>query len=304
MNTAYSKTIFALAAFALVFGATFVGTAEASRFAQRPGLELIVEPAGVQARVGQGFRYEIRTVGEVPTIYLATGLPRGLSINQERGIISGVPREIGTFNVGLTVRGWHDEDSDTLRIVVLEALAVPPPVAHPGVGLEGRFVPSPERGYVYLTEIPYTGFGNPLQIALIGLAILFWGGAVAFVLLKPEAKARLRNAIAESHVPMAPALALAPLHALPVFNAPLEEEEEIVPEHINIEELQALRARADGEKILFSERALGNVIATSKKLGGSPLELLSFVMEGAKATYPREDGYIKIDDSRMERILA
>jgi hypothetical protein len=303
MNMRNKKIIFALAAIPFFVGAAFASVAEA-RQPSAAGVWVIVEPAGVQARVGESFRYEIRTVGEVPTIYLATGLPRGLSINQERGIISGVPREAGTFNVGLTVRGWRHENSATLSIVVREALAVPPPVTHPGVGLEERFVPSPERGYVYLTEIPYTGFGDSLQIILVGLAVLLWGGAVAFVLMRPEAKEHIRNVIVEARTPTAPELAFVGPQALPIFTVPLDEDEETLSENISAEELQTLRAQADKEKILFSERALGSIVTTSQKLGGSSPELLSFVIDRAKATYPREDGYIKIDGSRMEKILA
>lgn len=304
INTAYTKAVFAFAALAFVFGGTFAGVTNASQLAQRMGLEVIVEPAGVQARVGESFRYEIRFIGEVPTIYLATGLPRGLSINQERGIISGVPREAGTFNVLLTARGWHSEDSATLRLVVLDARAVPPPTVDPVVGLEGRFVPSPEKGYVYLTEIPYTGFGDSLQIVLVGLAVLLWGGAVAFVLLRPEAREHIKNVIVD-RTSAAPTFALVGPQALPIFTMPLDdEEEEMFSESISAEELQTLRAQANKEKILFSERALGSIVRTSQKLGGSSSELLTFVVEKAKATYPREDGYIKIDDDRMTNILS
>lgn len=77
------------------------------------------------------------------------------------------------------------------------------------------------------------------------------------------------------------------------------------PAHIDIDtkELQKLRALASEEKILFSEASLVSIIQKADALGGPSGELLSSLMESAKAAYPRVDGYINIDTERLSTIL-
>jgi hypothetical protein len=62
---------------------------------------VISSPAIASGLVGQFFQYQI-TATNGPITFGAAGLPAGLSINTQSGLISGIPRDAGTYTVDLS----------------------------------------------------------------------------------------------------------------------------------------------------------------------------------------------------------
>jgi hypothetical protein len=67
--------------------------------------------------VGQSFSYQI-TASNSPTSYAATGLPAGLSVNTNTGLISGTPTTAGVSNVTLTASNVTGPGTATLTITI------------------------------------------------------------------------------------------------------------------------------------------------------------------------------------------
>lgn len=256
----------------------------------------------VYAERGEYFEYKIRFGGGDLEEFEIGKLPRGLDFDDRNYVIKGTPRETGTFRVEMVAENRCSTDSATLRIVVREEAVS----SYPNVVLESTFVENDEKGYVYLTQIPYTGAGDMLRLSLIGFALALWGGALGFALLNPEKKERFKNMFTRTstlgEAPVKLAHATVAVTESPVFDTPAEVVEE--ESSFDSEELQILRTSANSEKILFSEEALKTIVSKSRALGGPSHELLTTIMEGAKATYPREDGFIKIDSSRIAEMLS
>lgn len=66
---------------------------------------------------GSPFTYTINATN-LPTIYNATGLPAGLSIDTVNGVISGTPSVSGTFNVTISATNGVGTDTETLEIIL------------------------------------------------------------------------------------------------------------------------------------------------------------------------------------------
>jgi hypothetical protein len=63
------------------------------------------------------------TASNTPTGFSATGLPAGLTVNTESGVISGTPTETGMFNALITATNAGGNGSATLVITIAKALA-------------------------------------------------------------------------------------------------------------------------------------------------------------------------------------
>lgn len=310
MNSLLKQTISFLALSFVVL--TFLGTtlpAEARSTTYRDRCEkvtIVLDSTRVYVYENERFEYEIETKGGDVDRYDVDHLPRGLSFDEDEGVISGRVEDEGTYRLVLSASNECSEDSVALRIVVQEKRSSSGSTTSRddhNVTLESRFVPNDEKGYVYLTDIPYTGAGDVLRLSLIGLALTLWAGALGFALLNPAKKEQIKSMFVKST-----ATAYAPQSEvgtysdeIPFFGNTIDEEEIVI---MDSEELQILRSRANEEKVLFSEEALKAVVSKSQALGGPSLELLSTVIDGAKATYPREDGFLKIDNERISEILA
>jgi len=61
----------------------------------------INSPSSATGSAGTGFEYQIEATNS-PTTFAASGLPAGLTVNSETGLISGEPMETGEFTVTLT----------------------------------------------------------------------------------------------------------------------------------------------------------------------------------------------------------
>jgi hypothetical protein len=304
MNTLTKKTtillMFPILVVAFVFTTTSVEAREDNRRCE--DVEIVLDSSREYVNVGERFVYKITTEGGEVERYSADHLPKGLILDRHTGIVEGRIYNKGTYRINLTVKNDCSEDTGVLRIVVREDHAAAPVQREDhNVTLESTFIPNDEKGYVYLTQIPYTGAGDVLRLSLIGLALTLWGSALGYALLKPEKKEELKSMFVKSNT-LTPHIEMVGTTDIPFLGNELREETEI--EIMDSEELQILRSSAHQKNVLFSEDALKAVVAKSQALGGPSLELLSTVIEGAKATYPREDGFVKINTERIAEILA
>ena len=99
----------------------------------RPGKEPKINSAKIfGATPGNPFLYTIAATGERPMKFLATHLPRGLSVDEETGIISGVVAKRGTFLVELKAENSFGEAAKSLKIVIGDTIALTPPIGWNG----------------------------------------------------------------------------------------------------------------------------------------------------------------------------
>ncbi len=80
------------------------------------------------ARPGADFLYKIPTTGERPITFSAEGLPKGLTLDTETGIITGKAKQRGTYNVALKAKNSLGSYEKTLRIVIGDKIALTPPL--------------------------------------------------------------------------------------------------------------------------------------------------------------------------------
>ena len=79
-------------------------------------------------RQGAEFLYRIPATGVRPMNFSAKGLPKGLKLDQESGIIRGSVRKSGTYNVILVAENALGKAEKELRIVIGERIALTPPL--------------------------------------------------------------------------------------------------------------------------------------------------------------------------------
>ena len=84
----------------------------------------IYSAAGASGAVGSSFSYSILASNN-PTVYNATNLPAGLSLNPYTGDITGTPQAAGVYAIGLTASNPGGTGSATLNL----AVAIPTPAA-------------------------------------------------------------------------------------------------------------------------------------------------------------------------------
>lgn len=80
-------------------------------------LPVISGPLTTEGELGDRFSYQITASGE-PHYFNATGLPAGLNIDKNSGIISGNPTELGTFDMTIDVLNPLGGDTTSLSITV------------------------------------------------------------------------------------------------------------------------------------------------------------------------------------------
>jgi len=104
-----------------------------------PGIPYILTPApsalpkinsaavfGV--RPGSPFQYTVAATGNRPMKFSAKGLPAGLKIDANTGVITGRISKAGTFNVTLNAVNAKGKANKNLRIVCGDAIALTPPM--------------------------------------------------------------------------------------------------------------------------------------------------------------------------------
>lgn len=85
-------------------------------------------PAIYGARPGSDFLFRVAAVGERPMTFGADGLPQGLSLDTETGIITGIVGAPGTFEITLHAENASGADQRALRIVIGDEFALTPPM--------------------------------------------------------------------------------------------------------------------------------------------------------------------------------
>jgi sugar lactone lactonase YvrE len=126
----------------------------------------ITSAAAATATVGTAFTYTI-TASNSPTGFAAGGLPDGLALDPETGVISGTPAETGVFNVTLAASNTNGTGpAATLVLTVL-----PPAVAAPVITSPGAATTAVGAAFTYTITadnqpIGFTAAGLPDGLAL------------------------------------------------------------------------------------------------------------------------------------------
>ncbi|MDP4208857.1 MAG: NPCBM/NEW2 domain-containing protein [Bacteroidota bacterium] len=79
-------------------------------------------------RPGSPFQYLVAATGDRPMTFSASGLPKGLKIDTQTGIITGSLSKAGTFEVTLGAKNAKGKAGKKLRIVCGERIALTPPM--------------------------------------------------------------------------------------------------------------------------------------------------------------------------------
>lgn len=79
-------------------------------------------------RPGAEFLYKIPATGARPMEFAAEGLPKGLKLDRNTGIISGRVKKPGTYCVRLKAKNGLGEDERGFRIVIGDRVALTPPM--------------------------------------------------------------------------------------------------------------------------------------------------------------------------------
>lgn len=79
-------------------------------------------------RPGKPFLYKVAATGKEPLSYEAANLPKGLSIDKKKGIITGSVAEKGEYTVAVTVKNKLGQAKENLKFVIGDLLALTPPM--------------------------------------------------------------------------------------------------------------------------------------------------------------------------------
>ena len=89
-------------------------------------------PAIFGARPGNPFLFTVAATGNRPMTFTAEGLPKGLSLDSQTGIIRGKVLEPGEFTVKLKAKNALGETTRNLRVRIGDTLALTPPLGWNG----------------------------------------------------------------------------------------------------------------------------------------------------------------------------
>ena len=93
-----------------------------------PAAPRIQPPFSFAAFPGSPLVFAIPATGQAPLSYAATGLPSGLALASDTGIISGTMPAAGSYPVAVTVSNGAGSASATLTLVAGDTLCLTPPV--------------------------------------------------------------------------------------------------------------------------------------------------------------------------------
>ena len=180
----------------------------------------------------------------------------------------------------------------------------------PNVVLSSAATPAP---YVYLSQVPYTGFeAGPVLTAVFWLAVLALSVLIAYVMTVPQPLSRLASFFARKHeAEMVVAATLQPVMppAIP-WNIPTSA---VANEHAvqfaaashaasGIDDI--IEERAQEDHILLSPEALRAVAMEADRSSLDREAFFTAIFEEAKASFPREDGWILLSKERINAVLS
>ena len=93
-----------------------------------PDTPRINGPKVCGARPKADFLFRIPVSGVKPVHFSAKGLPKGLKLDTDKGIISGKARKKGSYRVQITATNALGSDSRELRIEIGDRIALTPPM--------------------------------------------------------------------------------------------------------------------------------------------------------------------------------
>lgn len=79
-------------------------------------------PMVADAVIGRAFSFKL-FADRQPTSYVVTGLPAGLKVNAATGVISGAPKQTGTFQLQVTATNEGGSDTTTLDLTIADLSA-------------------------------------------------------------------------------------------------------------------------------------------------------------------------------------
>ncbi len=80
------------------------------------------------ARPGNPFLFTIAATGKRPLQFSAEGLPEGLKLDKQKGMITGKVQQKGTYNVTITVENKLGKATENIRIEIGDKIALTPPM--------------------------------------------------------------------------------------------------------------------------------------------------------------------------------
>jgi alpha-tubulin suppressor-like RCC1 family protein len=128
----------------------------------------------VEARWGIAFNYPVKAYNG-PESYAAGGLPPGLAIDPQTGVISGVPTAFGDYVVSLVASNQHGQGTSALTIIV-------PPVVAWGMTLDfDRTVPNTLPVGLSNVVALAAGMSHTLALTAEGRVVAWGYGSATYV---------------------------------------------------------------------------------------------------------------------------
>lgn len=180
----------------------------------------------------------------------------------------------------------------------------------PNVVLSSMVTPAP---YVYLSQVPYTGFeAGPVLTAVFWLAVLALSVFIAYIMSVPQPLSRMAHLfVRRREERVAVASTLQP--AMPSFvtwgsNATRASEPAVqftaAPARTTNNMDDVIEERAQEDHILLSPEALRAVAMEADRSSLDRDAFFAAIFEEAKASFPREDGWILLSKERINAVLS
>ena len=112
------------------------------------------------AQVSVPYSLQFTTIGGTPTSWSVSSgtVPRGLTLDSSRGLLSGTPTTAGEYPFKITATSGKSSDTQTYQLTVVEALKFPNPKA-----------PGAEVGFPFRLSLQATGGRAPYKWSATGL---------------------------------------------------------------------------------------------------------------------------------------
>lgn len=176
----------------------------------------------------------------------------------------------------------------------------------PNVVLSSSVTPAP---YVYLSQVPYTGFeAGPVLTAIFWFAVLALSVLIAYVMSVPQPLSQLARLFArKQETETVVASVLQPAMPTPIAWNPTPVTDSAIhfaAAHASDSDDDIIEERAQADHILLSPEALRAVAMEADRSSMGRDAFFTAVFEEAKASFPREDGWILLSKERINAVLS